>query len=240
MYNFFKNIAKRLFLRQLLKKNESFFRHLISLRYKGNFHQCNICKFSLSRFVVSNNNNLLCPKCGSLNRTRRLYKLLNDKQALKGNILHFSPPKSLYNKLKTLDIDYFSSDFENEFAADYSYNITDIPIDDDFFDTIICYHVLEHIEDDIKAISELYRVLKPKGTCYIQAPFKDGDIFEDFSITTPEKRKKYFGQEDHVRIYSLEGLRQRLNSVGFKTKYLHCEEDLYFGFKEESIIIVEK
>ncbi|MEJ6793130.1 MAG: hypothetical protein QNK89_10480 [Lacinutrix sp.] len=52
-------------------------------------------------------------------------------------------------------------------------------------------------------MSELLRILKPKGKCYIQTPFKTGDIYEDSDIKTEEQSLLHFGQEDHLRIYSV-------------------------------------
>ena len=84
------------------------------------------------------------------------------------------------------------------------------------FNAIICYHVLEHIEDDSKAMAELFRVLKPGGWAILQTPIDDEreETFEDFSITSPKERKKIFGQEDHVRIYGKDYFK-RLRKVGF-------------------------
>lgn len=212
----------------------------MSLKYKGNKHQCNVCEFKLKQFVNLESNDLLCPNCGSLSRTRRLYNTLTNDKILKGKVLHFSPSKILYHKLKSYDIDYYSSDFENEFIADYKYDITSIPVNDNFFDVIICYHILEHIKDDKKAISELYRVLKKGGICFIQTPYKDGEIYEDDRIISPQERTLAFGQKDHVRIYSIEGLKQRLENEKFNVKATHFEEDLHFGFKEETTFIVHK
>jgi len=98
-----------------------------------------------------------------------------------------------------------------EFDADKHYNITNISESDNSFDLIICYHILEHIEDDHAAMKELYRVLKKGGSCIIQTPFKDGEISEDDKIKTAEDRIKYFGQEDHQRIYSVDGLKERFS-----------------------------
>lgn len=111
------------------------------------------------------------------------------------------------------------------------------------FDTIICYHILEHIIDDKKAMSEIYRVLKPKGKAFIQTPFKEGAIYEDYSITTEEARKEHFGQEDHVRVYSVNGLVKRLEDVGFKVDILTFEnssESIRNGFKPETVLVVSK
>jgi len=141
-------------------------------------------------------------------------------------------------------IEYYSTDFENEFLADYNFDITQINQESNTFELIICYHILEHVLDDKKAISELYRILKPNGKVYIQTPFKDGDIYEDSSITSPQRRKDHFGQEDHVRIYSINGLKNRLEEQGFYVEVNTFEtfsEDQYYGLKTlETVIISTK
>ena len=48
--------------------------------------------------------------------------------------------------------------------------IYDIPWNDDAFDLVICFEVLEHLEDPIKALSELLRVCN--GTIIISVPFE--------------------------------------------------------------------
>jgi SAM-dependent methyltransferase len=234
MYNLTKKSLKSIIPKQFLIKNELVFRKLFGVFYIGNKHECNICNKKLSAFVTLKNQDLLCPFCGSISRNRRLWKLLNKDHALKGKILHFSPSRSLYRTLKkNKTINYFSSDFENEFLADYNFDITNIAQKDATFDTIICYHILEHITDDKKAITELYRVLKPNGVIYIQTPFKTGDLYENDSITTPEERLTYFGQKDHVRVYSVKGLKSRLDDCGFNTAIINwnklSEEDSYLG-----------
>lgn len=187
----------------------------------------------------------MCPFCGSLSKNRRLWKLLNDDNSIQGTILHFSPSRSLYRKLKrNKKINYYSSDFEDEFLADYKFDITKINLKNNTFDVIICYHILEHILDDKEAMSELYRVSKSKGTVYIQTPLKEGYIYEDYSITTPEKRKEHFGQDDHVRIYSKKGLKKRLEKVGFNVlikTFNSSKEDSYFGLmSQETVLILTK
>ena len=96
--------------------------------------------------------------------------------------------------------------------------------------------------EDEKAMRDLFRVLKPNGVCYIQTPFqKNEGIYEDYSIVSKEDRLKFFGQEDHVRVYSSQGLANRLakNSFG-KISVQEFEENAYFGLKYETIITVSK
>jgi ubiquinone/menaquinone biosynthesis C-methylase UbiE len=96
-------------------------------------------------------------------------------------------------------------------------DITDVKFGNNFFDVILCSHVLEHIPDDLKAMSELYRVLRPGGTAILQVPLGKNmsTTYEDFSITTPAGRAKAFWSEEHVRIYGSD-FKDRLKSVGFK------------------------
>ncbi len=148
----------------------------------------------------------------------------------------------LYKKWKKRkDIHYYPTDFENEFLSDYQYDITRINVEDNKFDLIVCYHILEHIINDKKAISELYRVLKTGGNLLVQTPFKEGDIYEDYSVKTEQERLIHFGQKDHVRIYSVKGLENRLKEAGFNTEIRIFDEDIYLGLaKNETVIICKK
>ena len=50
-------------------------------------------------------------------------------------------------------------------------DITDIPVDDESFDALLCTEVLEHVPDAVAALNEFSRVLKPGGILLITAPF---------------------------------------------------------------------
>ena len=82
------------------------------------------------------------------------------------------------------------------------------------FDAVYCSHVLEHVVDDRKAMSELYRVLKPNGWAILNVPITTDETFEDPSVIDPEERRLIFGQRDHVRRYGPDYV-DRLKSVGF-------------------------
>jgi ubiquinone/menaquinone biosynthesis C-methylase UbiE len=101
---------------------------------------------------------------------------------------------------------------------------------------------LEHIDEDRQAMSELFRVMKPGGKGIIQTPFKEGNIYENDTIVTREERKIHFGLEDHVRIYSVAGLCERLEQVGFLTKAIsfQVEPPNFHGFRNETVIFIEK
>ena len=240
MYNSLKSIAKNIIPQKVLIKNEYFFRRILIPFYKGTNCQCNICETKLKNFAVLGNGEKICPICGSLPRSRRLYRLLNEEY-LKPNlvVLDFSPFRILYSKLKPRkEINYFASDFEDDFIADYKFDMRKIDTENDKFDLIICYHVLEHIIEDEVAMKELFRVLKKGGIVLVQTPFQEGEIYEDEKIVTAEDRLKYLGQVTHVRIYSLSGLNERLKNAGFKTEIRVLEEDTYFGLSKNERVIV--
>ena len=244
MYTIFKNIVTQIIPRKLLFEQEENLRRVYSLFYSGNKFECNICNKNLKKFVSTKNNDFLCPHCGSLQRNRRLLELLKN-QFLKENIkiLDFSPSRCLYRKLKKYpNIIYHSTDLSIDFMADYKYDITKLPIKDNIYDLILCYHILEHIIDDLSGMNELFRVLKPGGIALVQTPFKDGEIYEDYSIVTEEERLFHFGQEDHVRIYSVLGLKNRLLNCGFEVKVLENfdNQTKYNLNPSEKVLVLKK
>ncbi len=92
-------------------------------------------------------------------------------------------------------------------------DITNIKFEDASFDRIICSHVLEHIEDDAKAISELYRILKPEGKALIAVPTY-GEVTEEDLTLTPSQRTQEYGINIHVRLYGTD-VKERLEEAGF-------------------------
>lgn len=214
-------------------------RNTLARFYSGDKHQCNVCDCNLSRFIV-NESDLLCPKCGSIGRTRFLWSYF-DQISSEKSILHFSPHPKLRARFKSRFDQYTTSDFVGEFDADEQYDITNIPLSENTVDYLICMHVLEHIPNDHAAMTELFRILKPGGTAIIQTPFKAGETYEDQSVTTPEGRLRHFGQADHVRVYSVSGLADRLRAVGFAVRFkviADLDDTKFYGLKKGSTIIL--
>jgi ubiquinone/menaquinone biosynthesis C-methylase UbiE len=49
-------------------------------------------------------------------------------------------------------------------------NVDNLPFDDDFFDTIIAFEIIEHVKNYEKVIKEIYRVLKNGSYLFISSP----------------------------------------------------------------------
>jgi len=141
------------------------------------------------------------------------------------------------------NLDYVTADLESPLAK-VKMDIHDIPFGDNTFNVIFCNHVMEHVQDDIKAMSELRRVMKPTGWAVIQVPFfypLKEDTFEDPEITDPKDREKAFGQDDHVRMYGKD-YPERLRKAGFTVsednfiKLLSYEDIVRFALPADEVI----
>ena len=140
-------------------------------------------------------------------------------------LLHIAPEWCLRSSLeKIAGIDYWTSSL-NGAGTRIAADITKLPFDSDFFDGILCSHVLEHELNDQSAMKGFFRVLRPGGRAILQVPLElDREFtFEDPKIVSPEDRLRAFGQHDHVRRYGRD-YPERLRSVGFDAKLIQCEE----------------
>ncbi len=135
----------------------------------------------------------------------------------KKDVLHLAPEKFLVEHLKPRpDVNYISGDLmRSESMA--RIDLTELQFWDAQFDLIICSHVLEHIPDDLKAMTEMHRVLKPGGFLLVMVPMFGDTTYEDPSITDPNERMRLFGQSDHVRKYGRD-ITTRLKQAGFETR----------------------
>ena len=102
-------------------------------------------------------------------------------------------------------------------------SIYEQPFDDAQFDGVILSEVLEHIEDDVRGLCEVYRVLKPSGVVAITVPNANYPFWWDpinKSLETlglpPIKRGIFAGiWANHVRLYTKAQLRQAVEAAGF-------------------------
>ena len=214
------NLVPRPWLIQL----SIWFRPLIKLYFKGNQFTDPIDGSSYRKFLPYGYQNLrqnaLCPGTLSLERHRLLWLYLDRKTSFLTDsirVLHVAPEQVFYKRFKSFSHwDYTTTDLHSP-LADVKADICALPFEDNSYDLILCNHVLEHIPNDLKAMRELYRVLKPRGTAILQVPLEEDreNTFEDDSITDQQERTRIFGQYDHVRVYG-QDYYNRLQKAGFK------------------------
>jgi SAM-dependent methyltransferase len=86
----------------------------------------------------------------------------------------------------------------------------DMPFEEGSFDRVIAAEVLEHIPDDMAAMREIFRVLRPGGTAAITVP-----SFLPERICWALDEDYHTAPGGHVRIYTLAELSAKLKATGF-------------------------
>jgi SAM-dependent methyltransferase len=171
-----------------------------------------------------------CPNCKASDR-ERLYALyfknIYKQPHAKFKLLDIAPAKPLQKFIKSHfpEMEYRSADLMME-DVDDKVDITNMNIyDDNSFDFFICSHVLEHIEDDKKAMKELFRILKPggKGIAMVPILLSLTEDYENPEVKTEDERWKHFGQNDHVRMYSKPGFISKLTNAGFNVTQFNID-----------------
>jgi SAM-dependent methyltransferase len=227
------------------------------------YHRCNFCgtekaqfkgleelskllkkyrfPYSIKNFETLSYKYYNCTRCNSADRDR-LYRLYLERYYFPDqknvSIVEFAPAEPIRKWLQSLDyVEYRSADLYMK-DVDDKVDITDMQnYSDSTFDFFICSHVLEHVDDDHKALSELHRILKPGGKGILMVPTisKNGAFDEDINEDRVEERWRRFGQYDHLRIYDPTEFKRRLLSSNFTAKKYGFRELGFFSFLRNGI-----
>lgn len=115
----------------------------------------------------------VCLKCGAMERHRLQYlvmKTLGDQMGFsRMSMLHFAPEQFFQELFRKWFGNYTTADL-NSVDVDYQADLRDLPFDDNSFDCVYASHVLEHIKEDDRALSEIARVLTPSGIAVLPVP----------------------------------------------------------------------
>lgn len=243
--------------RTLLQRLAGWMMPLVGLWYRGNRYECPLCGRRYRKLLpygyVTSRENALCPHCLSLERHRLLWLYLERETTLFESLpqlLHIAPEVCLMRHLKphykSSPERYQTADLESP-LADLHFDIQQIPIADESFDVVICNHLMEHVEDDLRAMRELHRILKRGGWGVLLSPvdLQRATTFEDDSITDPKERTRIFGQYDHRRLYGND-FSDRLREAGFEVEDLDYaarltpEERTRYALPEDHIYVIHK
>ncbi|MDX2361331.1 MAG: methyltransferase domain-containing protein [Crocinitomicaceae bacterium] len=217
------------------------FKLVAPLLYKGDKVSCPVCERSFSKFLsygsdIAHREGVLCPYDLTLERHRLMWLYLKDHSdfftAENVKVLHIAPEQCFHKRFKNQkNLDYLTGDLLSP-IADMHFDLHDIPLEDNRFDVVFCNHVMEHVDDAHKCMTELYRVMKPGGWAIMQVPqdFSREETYEDPSIVTPEDREKHYWQYDHVRLFGKD-YPDWLRKAGFEVE----EFDKESKYSEEMI-----
>jgi SAM-dependent methyltransferase len=226
-------------------------------------YECPFCQKNFHKFIpwpdefdvpqaqyeIWNKQTAICPFCYSMDR-ERMYRFYIEKETdlttVPSSVLHIGSERSLRNwLLGQHNLNYVGGNVTAENGLK-KIDVTSIEYGDETFDAVICSHVLERVPDDLKAMKELYRVMKNDGWGIVQVPIalslqttKENAV--DFA---PEHRFRTISRDDHVRFYAKEDFMQRLKSVGFTVHPLPLEkmsevpDILKYGLSPKDILYV--
>ena len=213
-----------------------------TVAFRGNNVVCEICSWKGSRFFEGH-----CPKCNSLPRTRLIpfslkhFKLTDNEP----KILHIAPNVNEYNYIKmhvTPLANYDRLNIRHVSHINIVQDLTQTNLESHQYELAIAWHVLEHIPEDVKAIKEVYRLLKPEGHFLVSVPiYPTGNAatIEDSSIPYIDFETVH-GHYDHCRSCGLDYF-ERFEAIGFRTETLKVQdlkqEDInYFGLRTDHVV----
>ncbi len=135
-----------------------------------------------------------CPNCNALER-HRIQTLVMQRLADRfdfstRSMLHVAPERCLGRLFRKQFRGYTTVDLEMP-GVDVKADLTRLPFQNAEYDVVYASHVLEHIMEDTKAISEIRRVLRPGGFAVLPVPIVSDQTVE-YGRPDPDK-------ELHVR-----------------------------------------
>lgn len=216
---------RRIDFRYFLYKLRAFF-------YYGKSYYCNCCQKKFRKFLPKGHNlrlNAECPYCGSLERHRLLLFYLQKETDIflkHLKVLHFSPERCIYNILKKLDLEYIDGDINPAMAINIV-DVTNIQYPDNYFDIIICSHVLGHVPDENTAISELLRVINNNGFVLLMTLIDTSKevTFENNQIKTNVEKLLNYGEPDLYRLHGMD-FAEKLQRQGFYVSVIDYRKQL--------------
>lgn len=221
---------------------KTFIRLIYIYAYKGDVVVCKNCNWHGKKFF-----NGECPNCKSLPRTRLIPFAIDYFNLCKPQlkVLHVAPNKTEYWGVKTKlsnVLQYDKMDIRPVKNINLVEDLTNLSLTDNSYDLVVVWHVFEHIIADKKAISEVYRILKPKGVLLMSVPIfpvHSELTYEDSTIQYKDYERVH-GHSDHCRSCGLDYYK-RFEARGFNSRELkvnnqNVNDILKFGLSKNHVV----
>jgi len=181
------------------------------MKSKLNIFNKYIIPFRFRKFYKEYKNssfNLLDVGCGPYNvlKTKIVFPKCN----------YYGLDKCIYNvKGSGYDLmkDYYNIDLLNG-------DLSKVP--DNFFDVVMCLHVLEHITNGLYIVEELTKKVKPNGRIYIEFP-----SVRTLSLPSIPATFNFCDDDTHIRLYSIQEIVNILLSKSFKIIRAGKKRDIF-------------
>ena len=159
--------------------------------------------------------NAACPQCDSHPRHRKFFLWLQSEYKLGEKIgvaMVFAPERaldSIWEGAKALRV--FRADFETTRRVDLQLDLQQLPLTSNAVDLVWCHHLLEHVKDDLAAMRELSRIMRPgTGELVVSVPMLNAPKTIEYGFADPK-------ESGHWRIYG-DDFVDRLEAAGFAVK----------------------
>jgi ubiquinone/menaquinone biosynthesis C-methylase UbiE len=158
----------------------------------------------LRKYVRGNTPVILEVGCSSGFMLRLIRDHLTDALVMGSDVVH-GPLEKLAENLPNVPL--------------FRFDLIHCPLPDNSVDAVVMLNVLEHIENDMAAIQQVYRILKPGGIAVIEVP------------AGPNLYDVYDKLLRHFRRYTLTGLCELVKKANFKiVEQSHLGFLMYPGF----------
>lgn len=182
-----------------------------------------------------NKEEYLCPCCMASDRDRLIVAFLKQlglEDVIDGEkFLQIAPSPAIEHWINANcpGIVYHSTDLFLDHVTFKSDVQNMSMIEDESYDYFVCSHVLEHVEDDKRAMRELHRILKKDGMgIFLEPIYLDIENIDEEWELPEEENWKRLGQGNYCRSYAKQELIERLEEAGFRVNLLGIN---FFGEK---------
>jgi SAM-dependent methyltransferase len=202
------------------------------LAYRGDRVECPCCGGRFRGFRPRwNRPDVRCPRCNAYERHRALWLYLRERTNIftdPVDVLHIAPEEVLEGRLRALPrVRYVGGDLR-PIGAQVRIDLMAIPFEDGSFDFVICNHVLDEVPDDLGAIAEMHRVLRPGGRLITQNPVdRSRERTVELAALSTEERATLVGggAPEDVRRHGRD-IAERLAEPGFDVERIDYAQEV--------------
>ena len=114
-----------------------------------------------------------------------------------------------------LELSSFAAEHARQFAEVRQSRLEDCDYPDDYFDAVLCHHVIEHIPDPTAAMRQLYRIIRPGGSLVLGTPDFDSGAARRWGA-----RYRLLHDPTHISLFSNDSMHRFLRSQGFHVDWV--------------------
>ncbi len=118
-------------------------------------------------------------------------------------------------------------------------DITNIPVENDQFDAVLCSEVFEHLPDPVSALNELVRIVKPGGKLIFTAPFCSLTHFAPYHFSSGFNRYFYQYHLDKMNCEIIE-LEENGNFFEYLAQEVHRIPTIASKYANKKLSFIER